>query len=346
MTIMTNAPNSAAWWACGLALGMWMGAMMQVRFGTVRKRVLASLLFLVAIAVSKTLLTKYVFDHLPFPVALSALSCTVTALFLIPILMHQGRLHLIQRSDFFRFSLVCAAVATDLACTNVGLSVLTVAFQQSIKATLPAMTIAFETLITKRRQPARVYLVVMATCLGPLCIAMDKDWGGTDTHLVYGVIMMIVSVVAGALKYVLAHDVIKDYKSHMGVLGFTFWLEILSLALLVPWAVANGEMSALLSEKRGLHEWLLLIGTAAFGGVRIVAQFCFLENTSATSLATSNVAIQVGIIGLGTILFHDAITNAFLIGATITVVTSGTYAWMKSHGRAYNEVSVSDNKPQ
>eukprot|EP00966_Prymnesium_polylepis_P333124 7388593-Prymnesium_polylepis.1 len=89
----------------------------------------------------------------------------------------------------------------------------------------------------------------------------------------------------------------------VGMLGFLFWVEVFVAAMLTPWAFANGEGAKLLGvllqgEPLGDHDEtpggkasvnvLLLWGTAAFGGVRIYTQFAFLNETSATSLAISN----------------------------------------------------------
>ena len=55
----------------------------------------------------------------------------------------------------------------------------------------------------------------------------------------------------------------------MGVLAFTFWIEVFVGLMLTPWAIANGEAHRLLyGEQRTLGEWLYLWAVAAFGGVR------------------------------------------------------------------------------
>ena len=76
--------------------------------------------------------------------------------------------------------------------------------------------------------------------------------------------------------------------------------------------------------------WVLLIGTAAFGGVRILAQFFFLEKTSPTTLATSNIVIQVGLTAAGALVFHDPITVSLVLGTLITIVMSASYTYVKS----------------
>ena len=54
-------------------------------------------------------------------------------------------------------------------------------------------------------------------------------------------IMMIVAVISGAFKYVMAHAIIRNFREDMGVLAFTFWVEVLVALMLSPWAYLNGE---------------------------------------------------------------------------------------------------------
>lgn len=327
---------------------------------------LLSLGSLVAIAVSKTLLTKHIFDHLPAPVALSCLSCAVTALLLVPPLCHQGTLRPLVPKELSMFSLVCLAVAADLAYTNVGLSLLPIALHQSLKATLPAVTIAVEVCVRRRCAPLGVVAAVVGLCIGPVVLSYGRDdssarsvhhtpvqaeygsgapsGGGlvsSTSNIAWGLLAMVVAVVSGAFKFVLAHDAIRKYKTSMGVLGFTFWLEIVSIGFLAPWALANGEMRLLwerITTSSSPQQSLLLLGTAAFGGVRILAQFFFLEQTSPTTLAATNVVIQVLVIGVGTAIFADTpVDSAFVVGTTLTVAFSTLYLCLK-HLKAHRVV--------
>ena len=89
--------------------------------------------------------------------------------------------------------------------------------------------------------------------------------------------------------------------------------------------------------------WILLVGTAAFGGVRILAQFFFLEKTSPTSLAASNIAIQVGLTAAGALIFHNAITTSLICGTLITIVMSASYTYVKSVATSYAVIDVMQN---
>jgi drug/metabolite transporter (DMT)-like permease len=286
---------------------------------------LSCFLFLVAIAVSKTILTKHIFEQIGAPVAMSALSCIVTGLMLVPICLVNGTLRLLTMEETKTLSLVCLTVAADLVFTNVGLSILPIAFQQAIKSTLPVATIAIEFLLYRKCVSKALFAIVIGICLGPITMALDKDFT-SDGDLLYGVMMLSLSIVAGAFKYVLAHSAMARFKEDMGVIGFTFWMEVFATIFILPWSIANGE-GALLMEHGS--SWVLLIGTAAFGGVRILAQFFFLEKTSPTTLATSNIVIQVGLTAAGALVFHDPITVSLVFGTLITVVMSASYTYIK-----------------
>lgn len=287
---------------------------------------LLSFLLLVAIAVSKTILTKYIFEHIGAPVAMSALSCIVTGLMLVPVCIANGTLRLLTMEETKTLSLVCLTVATDLAFTNVGLSILPIAFQQAIKSTLPVATVAIEFLLYRKCISKDLFAVIVGICLGPITMALDKEWT-SDRDLLYGVIMLSLSVVAGAFKYVLAHSAMARFKQNMGVIGFTFWMELFATIFILPWSIANGEMSLLMEHA---SNWILLLGTAAFGGVRILAQFFFLDKTSPTTLATSNIMIQVGLTAAGALIFHDPMTMSLIFGTLITIVMSASYTYVKS----------------
>jgi drug/metabolite transporter (DMT)-like permease len=293
---------------------------------TLNESALVSFLFLVAIAVSKTILTKHIFEHIGAPVAMSALSCIVTGLMLVPICLANGTLRLLTMEETKTLSLVCLTVAADLAFTNVGLAILPIAFQQAIKSTLPVVTIAIEFLLYRKCISKALFAVVVGICLGPITMALDKDWT-SDDDLLYGVIMLSLSIVAGAFKYVLAHSAMARFKEDMGVVGFTFWMEVFATIFILPWSIANGEASLLLEHA---SSWVMLIGTAAFGGVRILAQFFLLEKTSPTTLATLNIVIQVGLTAAGALVFHDPITVSLVVGTLITIVMSASYTYVKS----------------
>ena len=306
---------------------------------------------MVLIGVSKTLLTKLLFEHIGLPVAFSVLSCVATNMCILPIFIFCGGRG--NGSSFTwlkwrmvpRFAVVCAAIAIDLACTNVALSLLSVVLQQTIKATSPTATVLVESLIRRKLHHPVIYITVVALCLGPFLIVQGKQQqhevngnstataaGEDDTGSeVLGVVMMVAAVIGGAFKYVLAHATIKQYRDELGVLAFTFWVEIFAGTMLLPWALASGEMQALMSGAgRSVFDWILLWGAAAFGGVRIYSQFAFLSLTSATSLATSNLAVQALTIILGVLAFGTEATPTLMGGVVLTLAISAAYTFLRT----------------
>merc|ERR1712048_1016803 len=103
-------------------------------------------------------------------------------------------------------------------------------------------------------------------CLGTILV----KWGSTDYDASpYGIMMMVTAVLAGAFKYVMAHSLIVSLRKELGVLAFTFWIEVFVAAMLIPWAVLSGEAGELLygGAASTVADWALLCFTGAYGGV-------------------------------------------------------------------------------
>jgi drug/metabolite transporter (DMT)-like permease len=282
--------------------------------------------FLTFVAVTKTILTKSVFMHVPQPVAYSVLSCVVTAICLGVIFLCQPHLYNTPNSSMIAgFTAVCIAIALDLACTNVAISLLSVALQQCIRAASPAATVILESFYNRHCRHPLLYVVVLLLCTGPVLAQMGSS-SFDSTPL--GLAMMCAAVVAGAFKYVLAHAMIRGYKKSLGTLSFTFWIEIAVAIMLTPWAVLNGEARALFTSGYSGADWGLLIFTAAYGGVRIYSQFALLEFTSATTLSLTNVAIQAGTIGFGFFFFGTELTFYLGLGISVTLFFSAVYTYI------------------
>lgn len=289
--------------------------------------------FLVGVGVTKTLLTKLLFAHSPTPVAFSILSCVATDICLLPILLYKGEPIGLSLKQLGSFAGICLAIAIDLACQNVALAILSVALQQCIKATLPTATVLVESIIRRKRFHWAIYVTVVAICVGPILVASGSSWkakseAGSQT---YGGVMMLLAVVGGAFKYVLCHKMIKEFQEQMGVLAFTFWVEIFVGSMLLPWALLNGEARKMIFETENTAaQWAGMWVVAAIGGVRVIAQFYFLAKTSATSLAMSGVVMQALTILIGIAAFGTPLTALLATGVLATIGTSSVYAWLKT----------------
>ena len=131
--------------------------------------VVGSFAFLTFVAVSKTLLTKFVFTHVDTPVAFSVLSCVATILVMLPVFACFPNLYQPLKLSMLKgFLGVSLAIAADLGCTNVAISELSVAMQQTIKATSPAATVLLE--IAFNRKCTHPIVLVLITLLCSLMI--------------------------------------------------------------------------------------------------------------------------------------------------------------------------------
>ena len=286
--------------------------------------------FLTFVAVTKTLLTKLVFTHVDTPVAFSVLSCIATMLVILPVFIWKpSYFGWIKREMLWGFIGCSGAIAVDLGCTNVAISELSVAMQQTIKATSPAATVLLEVAFARKCQHPVIFMLIGLLCFGSVLV----KWGSSDYDATpYGMIMMILAVISGAFKYVLAHSMIRTFRDELGVLAFTFWVEVLVAIMLTPWAVLNGEAEQMMfgGAVSSASDWWLLWFTGAYGGVRIVSQFALLVHTSATTLALSNVTIQALTTILGIFLFGTPVTNFLVAGVSVTLIATAGYTYVKT----------------
>ena len=68
--------------------------------------VVLSFSFLITVAISKTVLTKYIFEHLKAPVAMSALSCILTTCLLLPVTIFKRQFRMLRITELATFSSV------------------------------------------------------------------------------------------------------------------------------------------------------------------------------------------------------------------------------------------------
>merc|ERR1712166_700308 len=66
--------------------------------------------------------------------------------------------------------------------------------------------------------------------------------------LAVGICIQLAGVTCSACKYVFAHSVMQKCKKDLGTFAFLFWIDVLILFILVPWAVINGELIAIISD--------------------------------------------------------------------------------------------------
>ena len=282
-----------------------------------------SFCILTFVAVTKTLLTKLVLTHVATPVIFSTLSCITTAFCIVP-LFYKVEFQCVDEKNKNKILIASFSIMLDLAFTNIALASISIPMQQCIRAFSPAITVFLESMFQLKCYHPLLYLTVFMACLGPILMI---NFDNSDDNNTTGIIFMMLAVISGAFKAVFAHEIINHAKKSMGVIQFTFWIEVICGGLLFPWCFSGGEMPLFLSSSSFQIGMLLLV--ALYGGVRIMSQFYFLKYTSPTSLALSSVCIQIFTTILGTILFDVSLSPMSILGVCIALLFSSIYAYTK-----------------
>lgn len=279
------------------------------------------------IAISKTILTKVLFEHVNLPVAYSFLSCVVTVVAMLPCFA-KYRLHSIDGTNLRGITYASVAISCDLAFTNIALSRLDIALQQSIKAMSPMVTLLLESMYHRKiARPFILYVVILCSSFGPVIIANESSSQEENESTLMGVVFMGLAVVTGALKNIFAHNLIKESKTSMGVISFTFWIEIACAVLIFPWTITTRELYKMADLDPSFYPGTF--GVALYGGVRVFSQFYFLKFTSPTSLALSNLAVQLVTSLSSGVIFGAHFTLQFVVGLGVSLVFSALYACIK-----------------
>lgn len=240
------------------------------------------------------------------PITFSFFSSLVTSLLLLPFSLKAVPRAVLTDARFWG---VCVLVCVDLVFTNVSLSLIDLSLQQCIKALLPVITVIVHACRGNEcpRLVTRVRLFGLS--LGAMLLS-----GHTEGKL-WGIMAMVVAVTASAAKNVVAYDAMKSFKCEANVVVFTFWMDLVLTVLIAPFAIASGETVPMTSDQVPLF-----LFTAALGGVRVVSQFVFLSQTSATSAGVANVFVQIFTVALGVIVFAEPRTPLFGLGVSLSVV--------------------------
>lgn len=255
------------------------------------------------------------------------LSCLVTNAALgIGFALHPGSLKSLDRSMVREFALVCVAIAVDLGCSNVAISLISVALQQCVRATAPAATMLVERVCKRRPQKLKLVGAVGLVVVGPIIAQLGSDLSGGS---LLGIFMQLAAVLGGSLKSVYGHTILTEHKKRLGILSFLFWAEWFTAALLLPWAILAGEVADMWRYSIPLADWAVLWFTAGVGGLRIFAQLLFLQQTSATSLAISSIAVNALSSTLSIFFFHTPLTVLLVVGVAETVVATSLYTYLK-----------------
>jgi len=290
-----------------------------------------AIVFYITVAVVKTMLTKVLLNSASTPVALSATSCWVTCVMLIPVFVISPKTWgvLNWRKNGMGFAMVTVLVTLDLAFTNISMSLLALAVQQCILAVNPAFTVIIESVVKRRLAHPIIYLTITVLCIGPVITNIGPKDEAQQVSI-GGIISQLFGCFNSACKYVFAHSVMQECKKDLGSFAFLFWLDAATLIILIPWAFIDGSM---IQCYRNVHTGLdavKLFGSAILGGLRFFSQLIVLRVTTPTNLSCANICFQAINIYLSLALFHDTKIDAYLFcGTGLTLLTSGVYTYWK-----------------
>lgn len=284
-----------------------------------------SFMVLTVVATSKIFITKAVLTHLTLPVFYSFLSAVVTAVGIVPTFFcRRSTLTYLDAKNQDGILLSSIAIALDLVFANIALSLLPISVQQCIRAIAPGITLLIESCAKCKRPKNSMMACVMGICLGPVLMEARSSALGD----VWGILAMLASVTASATKNVLAHGMIRASKASMNLLSYLFWVEIFVALMILPWVfLTTHDTITFLEASVSLQ--LATLATAAYGGVRILTQMLFLKHTSPTSLAVSNVIVQLLSTYLGILFLGEPHDIQTFLGALVTATFTLIYMCLK-----------------
>lgn len=292
---------------------------------------------LVSVASTKTLLTKWLFHDVHEPIAYSLLSALVTAAVVAPLLACGGiqRLCLPRWDMLFSLALVCVAIAVDLGLSNEAIYRLPLALQQAIASTIPAATIALETVVRQRCRPLADYLAISTLCFGAILGHIGSldavSWQSASQQRSFfaGELCMLLAVLAAAVKYVFAKALLTSYRREVGAAALLVWIEILISAILLPWSLQSHQLQAMARAGYSAAQWRALVAAGALGGFRFFCELLVLRYWSATTLSAANLSAHSLIIVVSIPIFGTAVTPFLMAGTLVTLAASAFYGYLR-----------------
>ena len=136
---------------------------------------------------------------------------------------------------------------------------------------------------------------------------------------------MVVALLVGAVKYVAMYVIAHKYRSELGSLSMLFWCQIFTMAFVVPWSIADGELHNLVSVA-SIKTQLWVFSAAGLGGVRFLSQILALGMMSPTSLSVVNVGAHllvasiVLLAGIQTLPGKAGSLGMLISGLTVAVI--------------------------
>mmetsp|Transcript_3023 Transcript_3023/g.6110 ORF Transcript_3023/g.6110 Transcript_3023/m.6110 type:complete len:1453 (-) Transcript_3023:8-4366(-) len=300
--------------------------------------------FLIMVAVSRTLCTKWLLsgdNAFAYPVLYSAISCVTSSLaILLFVMLGEAQIKFIKREHLSSFALIASLTAVDMGATNIAVESISVALQQTIKASLPVMVVLLELCLQQKYHGTMVYMSVIPLTAGPVIAAFGTDV--VDFSL-SGSIWMVIAVAAAAVKSVKLYQAIKVMRKDMGMVSFLLWLELSTLVILGPWSVINGEFWSVrdYSLVDDYGHWAVICAVSLLGGLRAFATTMVLRYADPISLASSSVLIQMSTVVLSILLFNTKVTFLLVVGTVVSVGGFALFTIAKFKANAETQESAS-----
>ena len=297
-----------------------------MRARTASLQLITVVVLLIGVATIKAIVTKSVLDDVPgIPVAFSAISCTVTVIWILPIFaFFPASFNALRYEMIPSLVAACLLVAIDLTCTNIAIALLSVPLQQCMSALTPVITAIIEACYRCRMLLPWQYLLVL-TIAGGMSIMLygtfsdiERAESASFEQTAVGVAAMSVALLATSTKYVALHAIIRNFRKELGALSFLFWFEVFTMTFVVPWSIADGELGQLVATP-SLNSQLMLYGVAALGGVRFLTQLLALRVMSPTSLSVANVGAHLLVAAISFGVLHVYVNTAIVLGFVITL---------------------------
>jgi drug/metabolite transporter (DMT)-like permease len=280
----------------------------------------------------KMMMSTYDFDH---PIAMSVLQVLVTFVFVCTFFV--AGICVWTPLPYKHVPLVAGiAVLTSAQAlsTNEGISRLSLALQQILKALAPVPVVLVERVLEGKSHSWACLLAIsglmLASCIGSVGTVAAGAW---DT---VGGLCMLSVISISALKYVMLHQHIHSLKKDMTMLAIFFWIEVFMLVILVPIAAATDQL--LVRDWNWKYEqswsiWILLLSVNLLQGTRAFIQQQVLAFDSALTLACCNGMIQTVVSFISVPVFHDEMNWQLWIGAGLSLVSSVAYGYVRAKKR-------------
>ena len=233
------------------------------------------------------------------------------------------------RREHVVLALFSSLYGVNLALSNVGLSLVSLAFHQIVRAAGPLATMLLEMLLLSRRHTLWAWCGVVPAVLGVVLVVWGESVGGGDGHghregmvvTGMGTVVTVLGMGVASLKGVMC----------TGLLTGPLRMQPLTLLWRVaPLAAAQCLAVALLAGELGE------LGRGALGGAVLTALLAFLLNwlsfsatqhTSALSLAICGNIKQVAIIAAAVLFFQTRCTWLGLAGMALALLGSAVYRY-------------------